>query len=316
MQELSRDFDIVNATKPSTNGALDIYRHIFKTDVVLLNWIENIPDRRGGIVQAFFVYVLLIARKVLGVRIAWVLHNKLSHTKSNAGLKSLLMRALVRHSDVIVTHAREGVDYACRIDRRAEGKIHFLHHPVDSFTVPEARDRALDIDVLIWGSMHAYKGVREFLERLGSRKAATPIRTLVWGHFPDETYYQDCLEISPPGVEIRNSIVSDEELRALHERVRVVLFPYSPGSVLSSGALMRSLDSAASIVGPDVGAFRDLAEAGLVRTYRDPSEMIEVVEKALAEGGGPELLSARRAFFERTSWARQTGEIARVIRGA
>jgi glycosyltransferase involved in cell wall biosynthesis len=79
---------------------------------------------------------------------------------------------------------------------------------------------------------------------------------------------------------------------------------------------MRSLDSAASIVGPDVGAFRDLAEAGLVRTYRDPSEMIEVVEKALAEGGGPELMSARRAFFERTSWARQTGEIARVIRGA
>ena len=122
MRELSRDFDIVNATKPSTNGALDIYRHIFQTDVVLLNWIENIPDRRGGIVQAFFVCALLIARKVLGVRIAWVLHNKLSHSKSNAGLKSLLMRALVRHSDVIFTHAREGVDYACR-DNLGSGEL-------------------------------------------------------------------------------------------------------------------------------------------------------------------------------------------------
>ncbi len=53
--------------------------------------------------------------------------------KANAWLKAALMRALVRHSDVIITHAREGVDYARQIDRRAEDKTHFVHHPVEAF---------------------------------------------------------------------------------------------------------------------------------------------------------------------------------------
>ena len=77
------------------------------------------------------------------------------------------MRALLRAvPDVIITHAREGVDYARQIDRRAEGKTHFVHHPVDAFGVDTGAVPEPEWDVLIWGSMHPYKGIREFLELL------------------------------------------------------------------------------------------------------------------------------------------------------
>ena len=54
---------------------------------------------------------------------------------------------------------------------------------------------------------------------------------------------------------------------AAQNGARVILFPYSAQSILSSGALMTSLNSAAAIVGPDVGSFRDLAQEGMVETF-------------------------------------------------
>ena len=316
MEGLSREYDIVNEGRPSENGILDLYRYVFQCDVVLFNWVENVPDRRGGYIQALLVYLILIGKRAFGLQVAWVLHNKLSHSKSNAWLKSTLVQALARHSDVIITHAREGLDYARELDRRAGEKTFFLHHPVEPFAVAEGARYEPDFDVLIWGSMHRYKGVREFLEQLSDSAARDRLRVLVWGRFADDDYYRECVRVSPARVEIRNEMVPDEALAGAQNAARVILFPYSPQSVLSSGALMTSLNSSAVIVGPDTGSFRDLAREGLVVTYERPDEMIGLIERAIAEGGGADLVERRRAFFAAHSWRQQCGEIARLINQA
>ena len=83
MSGLGQEYDIVNSEVPSSNGIIDLYRYIFQCDVILFNWVENVPGRRGGYFQSMLVYLLLITRKALGLKVAWVLHNKVSHSKAN-----------------------------------------------------------------------------------------------------------------------------------------------------------------------------------------------------------------------------------------
>ncbi len=57
-------------------------------------------------------------------------------------------------------------------------------------------------DVLIWGSMHPYKGILEFLELFAGSDHKNRLRVLVWGRFSDEAYYRACLKVS--SAECRN----------------------------------------------------------------------------------------------------------------
>lgn len=171
-------------------------------------------------------------------------------------------------------------------------------------------------DVLIWGSMHPYKGILEFLELFAGSDHKNRLRVLVWGRFSDEAYYRACLKVSPPSVVIRNEVVPDDALMAAQNGARVILFPYSAQSILSSGALMTSLNSAAAIVGPDVGSFRDLAKEGMVVTFGETNEMLAAIDRARSLEDRPALVEKRRTFFAAHSWASQCQKIARIIANA
>ena len=52
-----------------------------------------------------------------------------------------------------------------------------------------------------------------------------------------------------------------------------MLFTHQENSVLSSAALMKSISYGSHIIGPDVGAFKDLSNTSFVSTYKSFSSL-------------------------------------------
>ena len=314
LQELSKHFDVTNRLAPTSIGIFDIFRKIFQIDILFCNWIENTPDKRLGYIQSLALLIFLYIKGFWGIKVIWVLHNKVSHTKTNRRLKSFLMRTLLNKSDLILTHSQDGVAFARSMNPDSAPKVRFFHHPVTEFTAQGNADRDKSIDVLIWGAVHSYKGVQEFLQLLADHDALDRYRILIWGKFSDDEYLRDCLRFQSDNIEIRNRFISDDELADAHANTRAVLFTYQTDSVLSSGALMDSLNSSAIIIGPDGGAFRDLAQEGYIETYHDRSDLIETIDRALrSDKAGDDIVAKRTLFFEHNSWPLTTQRISDAI---
>ena len=71
---------IVN--KQTKYGIFDIIAHFNKTDIFYFNFIENLPQRRFGLLQSLFFLFILLFIKIFRKKIVWVLHNKISHSES------------------------------------------------------------------------------------------------------------------------------------------------------------------------------------------------------------------------------------------
>jgi beta-1,4-mannosyltransferase len=78
-------------------------------DVFIFNWFESIPDSKYGPLQSVVAVCFVILLKLCGRKIVWVLHNKKPHAGGHARLKKFLTRFIAQKSDLILTHATEGV---------------------------------------------------------------------------------------------------------------------------------------------------------------------------------------------------------------
>lgn len=314
MRLLGEEFDVVNAEKKSAYGVISILPWLTRFKVFFCGWLEDLPDRRGGFAQALLAITLLWLMRPLGVTVVWTLHNRGSHSSARMWLKSALQRLLVRRSDLIFTHAAEGVAFAKELGLNDASKIHFLHHPVDAFTAGDAVATPKEYDILVWGRADPYKGVFEFLDTITKVGMAENLRILVWGRFATDEYYKKCAVFASDHIEIRNSFIPDDKLGPIQNSARVVLFPYRPSSVLSSAALMASLNSTAQIVGPATGAFKDLAAEGCVRTYADDAAMPAALSAALADDDVVQLVERRAAFCRDNSWEQVGAKMRTLIR--
>ena len=263
------DFE-VDAT-PSDNAFLYLLRKGIGSDLVILNWIEDLPYRRMGLVQMIIVMAYLPLLKLLGVRIIWIKHNKASHTKKWFALSQKIQAFLARCSDHIIIH---GLDAGIA----DSPKLFFLPHPCNigpdeivrpvadttSATSPTmnaasaATNAAPPIDLLIWGSLLPYKGVLEFLQYAQHDPLFNGLRIHIAGKATPD-YYSQLQRHAGPNTTIVNGYIAEEDLTALFRQTRFILFTYNKQSVISSGVLMDSLVACKRIIAPDCGAFRDLA---------------------------------------------------------
>ena len=154
----------VNEKNPSNSGILDIIKYIFRIDLIFLNWIENVPERKGGIIQTFFVFFILLMAKIFDFKIIWTMHNKMSHSKEQEYWKKLIFKNMLKYSDIILTHSSEGISYGEEIVPGSGKKIHFYHHPIKDRRLPKKLTK--EYDLLIWGTISPYKGIDKFLEEL------------------------------------------------------------------------------------------------------------------------------------------------------
>lgn len=288
-----------NRNSPSGTGIFDILKYIHKVDFVFLNWVENLPDKKGGLVQYFFFLVFLKFKKILRIKIIWTLHNKISHTSDNYSKKKRIFLSLLKSSDIIITHSREGIPFAESHYKNSSSKIFYFPHPLD-FNESVLNEQKL-YDILIWGTIASYKGIDKFLEFFTDAGLDEKYKMLIAGKIIDKGYAENIRKFESKNISINDQFIGKEELGELIRLSRIVLFTYSGESVLSSGALMDSVSHKACVVGPDSGAFSDLGEMGLIKTYNSFTELPGIINE-IVKGGYTPQYDNLESFIKSHTW--------------
>jgi glycosyltransferase involved in cell wall biosynthesis len=278
-------------------------------DIIYLNWIEDISERRFGYVQNIFLFIFIPIFKLFNKKIIWIMHNKISHSKKNRFLKIINFYFLVNYADIVITHSKEGIRFA-KSFMKIERTIHFKHHPLDllstNFLTKEKK-----YDLLIWGTITPYKGIVEFLE--GCEKSILPYyRICIAGKINNETLQLKIRSYESKNITILDQFISNDTLDMLLVQSKIVLFTYSGYSTLSSGALMHSLERECKIIGPNVGAFLDLEEENIIKTYKNFDELPILIERILKEDENNK--NVINEFFHENTWEKYGKFISKLLK--
>ncbi|HTJ11369.1 MAG TPA: glycosyltransferase [Dinghuibacter sp.] len=272
------------------NAFADFVRNAWRAHLVVLNWMEDVPSKRSGLLQMAILVPYLAGLRLLGKRVVWIRHNRAPHQTERRGIKRAFSGYLGFVASRIVCHSRDAL---------SGSKSVFRYHPSAATVVDEVSPG--ETDLLIWGSIAPYKGIREFLEYASGDARLSGLRIHVVGRCADPAYWEDLQRLKGPGMVLVNAFATPEELVRLFERSRCILFTYKRDSVSSSGVLIDSLAACRPIIGPDYGAFRDLArDTGFVYAYQNFNDIATLLNAA-----GPHYVLDRakvQTFLAENSW--------------
>ena len=181
------------------------------------------------------------------------------------------MRWIAYFSTHVVTHSSEGVIYFQQKYTKANPKkIRYIPHPIYSYKIKYQKVETI-WDIIIWGGISRYKNILSFLNYIQKDEFFSSKRILICGRCADDIYAREIINTKTENVEFINKFISDKELDYYINHSKTVLFTYSDKSILSSGALIFSLNYLKPIFGPNAGAFKDLNK--IVQCYNSFEEI-------------------------------------------
>ncbi len=307
------------ANPPVRNPLIGMLPHCLEGDALVLHWLESVPDYKYGFVQTACAVAMLTAARLTGHKVVWFLHNNRSHSDSHPRAKRLITRMLMRHSTLVVTHASQGIEALRKQCPERRQNAVWLHHPTKN-RIAAARQcrqevKAVDTDLLIWGTISPYKGIDKWLEHM--TRHGTRLRVRIVGRCADVALAEriDRLAQQAGSVTFDNRSLTFDELAAEVARSRFVLVPYAAESILSSGILMDSLSVGAKVIGPDVGSFRDYAAEPMlsVHTFGTLADVERIVA---SDDGKPADLDSYSRFLDEHDWSHFARKFARLVQQA
>lgn len=234
-------------------------------DIFIIQWVDLIPFKRLGKMQfAVFLSIIGLIHLLKNKQIVWIMHNKRAHN-GDSKLVDFGMKFIAKYANVVITHSSDGVDFFNSHFSQFRGKCYYLPHPV--YTSELFDTTTIEWDYIIWGGISPRKRVAEFLQYAKNEKFFRNKKILVCGRCSDINYDNKIKGLLWPDVTYDNRFISDVELRQLISKSRCILFTYNTDSLLSSGALIYSLNFCKPIIGPRSGNFLDLN--GIVSCYNE-----------------------------------------------
>ena len=273
-QSLSNYFDIINFDNKREPAPKELFRYLFKADIFLLNWIENEPNKTNGCIRYYLVQAFLTISKIFNKRIIWTFHNIEPHNKKGSVQSKKLMRRLKKDSTLIIHHTVESLKFT------SQEKNFYFFHPfkkIDQFDLSNDYSD-YKYDILIWGAIAPYKGIAEFLEYVKSDPYLSKLKILIAGKVNNDIYKNKLEKSLSDKTIFKNRFHTDEEIEILHKQTRYVFYSHQGNSVLNSGQLVVSLGYAANIIGPDKGAFKELANLGLIHSYNSFTDVSRIIK--------------------------------------
>jgi hypothetical protein len=256
-------------------GVLDFLKYLFKVDMYLFNWIENLSVRRFGKLQVIFFSGFLIVAKTFKKKIIWILHDKYSHDRSKNLWTDHMFNIMMKYSDLIITHSGGGIDLITDKFPKHSYKVRYIIHPLGKI-----KQRTFVIekkyDFLIWGVILPYKGILEFLKYIHESEKMRSLKILIVGKCPDKEYKLKLNRYLSENIIHHDRFYDIEDISRFASQSKYTLFTYKSESVLSSGSLMDSIGMGSLIIGPNTGAFKDLSSYNFVKTYNSFNDIIEI----------------------------------------
>ncbi|HLU89086.1 MAG TPA: glycosyltransferase [Cyclobacteriaceae bacterium] len=298
IKALSRHHRVVNANAKN-RGVFNLFRFLFQTDVYVLNWIENLTEKRMGKLQAVAFVCFMGCAKLLRKKILWILHNKYSHHRKEDPWIDFLFRFMMKYADKIITHSHSGLEFVQGHFPEAAHKVEVIYHPVD-ISVYKDKPSAPEYDFLIWGSIYPYKGIDKFLGYLKNNPPSHPYRILLVGKCFNQQYKETLTGLLTENVTFYDELLGMDKIAEFSGRARFTLFTYQSKTVISSGSLMDAISMGAVIIGPNHGSFRDLSQFGFVKTYDSYEDIFEIHREHVLN---PEPYDSERdRFLSENSW--------------
>ena len=275
-KELSRFYRVLDPdNKGVKSQSLALFEASVKADVFILSFVETIPFHRFGIIQTYIALLSLEIMRWRKKKVVFILHNPKPHNGENA-FTDLLTNKLFSVSSLVVTHTSNTTEIA-----REKGKnVLQMNHPVEfpDKGIPSLAQNPTR-DILIWGEILPYKGVAEFLSLEGIQSSGLHIEILGRCKDPALTQTIQRLIAGKESFSWQNRRPDMNEVEQAVGQSRYVLFPYLKGSISGSGVLLDTLLMGGNCIGPDEGAFRELANLGLCRVYHDENELLDILNQ-------------------------------------
>ena len=252
--------------KPCYSQAWRIFVNAFKADVFLLSFVETIAFHKLAPLQTLLAILGLSIAKLRHLTIVFFFHNPVAHQGEN-WMTRLLFKSLFSYADYVVVHSDNTAAIA-RAKFNNERVIQFPHPVYPLETVPAINDGT---DVLIWGTVFPYKGVLEFIS--DSWVQQSDLKVLILGACPNKELAQRIHEKTNQHIRFDERWAGMDEIASRIAGARYVLFPFLPASVSGSASLMDTLRYGGNAIGPDAGAFHDMAQIGLCKVYHSPDDL-------------------------------------------
>lgn len=262
----------------------------FKCDVIIFNWLESVPFFAFGTIQFFIDLIALAVLKIRKVKILFMYHDLVSHFGDN-WMSRYLMRWLFKNADVIISHSKEAAEIAMQ---QSDRPSYFFSHPVKRVPV-NAFETDKNVDVFIWGALFGYKGVYEFISQPCIQNSNLKIYIL--GCAKEDGLSDKIKSVCNEHIIFDERRAEFDEIAAYCKVSRYVIFPYVGDSVSSSGALIDTIVFGGTPVGPNRGAFQDLAEEGMCFVYDNYEELAELLSENKTIND-----AQRERFVDKYSW--------------
>lgn len=309
-EALNNDYIIVNK-KYNSIGVLNFFRYIFKTDIYIFNWIEDLPVYRYGKLQVLVFLFFLLLCKILNKRIVWVLHNKYSHSLQKNFWTDFMYSVLMKYSNVILTHSQSGIDFGREYYPKQAKKIKYICHPINQL-FSQQRNSKKKYDFLIWGSISPYKGILDFLDFLKKNKDLRKLRILIVGKCIQDSYKNQLKPFLSKDILLEDKFFEIEEITKFASQSRFILFTHRASSVLSSGTLIDSIRMQSRIIGPNIGAFKDLKSLSFIETYEKYEDILEINKKYLDIDKRIDRKELEK-FYKDNNWGEFSNKIYSII---
>ena len=266
-----------------------------KADAYIFNWIENSSIGRSGFRGALMSLLGLWIVKMRRAKIVWIFHNIHPHSGETFWTRKI-KRFMFKHSSLIIAHSQEAVSYA---QQYAKCRVVFKHHPMKRADYGVWKGIVQECDLYYWGAVTPYKGVYEFLSCPRCHSSGKSINVV--GKCDDSELDEKISNLAYDNVTYENRAADFGEIAAQCKKAKYVVFPYIGDSISSSGVLMDTLLMGGTPVGPNRGAFADLAALGCCITYEKIDEVFSLpVDDAHRLRLNPEKVDS---FIEDNSWA-------------
>ncbi|MBD2028219.1 glycosyltransferase family 4 protein [Leptolyngbya sp. FACHB-711] len=249
-----RVFPIFRALQDCADSTQVLHLHWISPYIKGTNWLQR------SVYSIKFLLDILIVRAT-GVKIAWTIHNRLSHEALFPQLELWTIRQFVKLVDRIIVHHYASLSELAELYRFDVGKATVIPHghyrTVYGKAIAPAEARAIlglpptGKIYLSLGMLRPYKGIERFLQTWQRNPEVAANHTLlIAGKTLDDVYGQQLTKqvAGTKGAILHLGFVKDHLIPIYFSAADVVVLPFE--NVLTSGSLILAMSYGKPIIAP------------------------------------------------------------------
>lgn len=206
------------------------YPSLWKKDILILNFLENMPLYNPKFLKFVTALILLFVAKITTRKIVWVRHNFNPHEDSRNIYYKLLLKILDRVSDVKVAHRPVS---KLKIDKVVQHPLYNLDLKVNGYRANS--DKPIFI---YFGVIKEYKGIPELVSKWPEN-----VQLQIYGKCNDSVLLKRIFDIvaNKSNITWRNEFLERDELDIVIAKADYVVIPHVDNSMIVSGAIFHSM---------------------------------------------------------------------------